>query len=38
LKQPLTESGQVEKILFKLNTITGIVEDLGLNVRIWTKE
>lgn len=38
LNQPMTESSQVEKILFKLKTVTGIVEDLGLNVRIWTKE
>ena len=37
VRHSLAESGQVEKILGKLKSITGIVEDLGLNVRIWTK-
>jgi len=38
LKRPLTEPGQVDEFLSKLKTITGIVGELGLNVRIWTKE
>jgi hypothetical protein len=35
--KPLTESGQVEKVLGNLKSVTGIVGDLGLNTRIWTK-
>jgi hypothetical protein len=37
ISHSFAESGQVEKILGKLKTVTGIVEDLGLNTRIWTK-
>jgi hypothetical protein len=37
MAKSLADSGQVERILANLTTITGIVEDLGLNVRIWTK-
>lgn len=37
MSRSLADSGQVEKILVNLRTITGIVENLGLNVRIWTK-
>ena len=37
LKVPLTQSDQVDKILSKLRSVTGIVEQLGLNVRIWSK-
>lgn len=37
MSKSLADSGQIEKILSNLRAITGIVEDLGLNVRIWTK-
>ena len=37
ISHSFAESGQVEKILTKLKMVTGIVEDLGLNTRIWTK-
>jgi hypothetical protein len=37
VRHSLEKSGEAEKILGKLKTITGIVTDLGLNVRIWTK-
>lgn len=37
VQKSFLESGQVEKILAKLKIVTGIVEDLGLNTRVWTK-
>ena len=35
--RPLAKSGQVEMMLDRLKSVTGIVEDLDLNTRIWTK-
>ncbi|PRC93226.1 DUF3137 domain-containing protein [Solimicrobium silvestre] len=35
MSKSLTDSVQLQKIVFNLRLITGIVEDLGLNVRIW---
>ncbi len=37
MRRSLADSDQVRKIQGNLRLITGIVEDLGLNVRIWTK-
>lgn len=33
----LERSGQVERIVANLRSVTGVVEDLGLNTRIWSK-
>lgn len=37
MSKSLADSEQVRKIQSNIRAITGIVEDLGLNVRIWTK-
>lgn len=36
-RRSFTDSGQIERISANLRSITGIVEDLALNVRLWTK-
>lgn len=38
LSRPLTDVSQVEGLIANLERITGIVNDLDLNTRIWTKE
>jgi hypothetical protein len=38
LNRPLTDLNQVEGLVANLERITGIVADLDLNTRIWTKE
>lgn len=38
LNRPLTNVNQVEGLIANLERITGIVNDLDLNTRIWTKE
>lgn len=37
LTRPLTNIEQVTRFLAELERITGIVEDLDLNTRVWTK-
>ncbi len=35
MNESLADSQQIKKIMTNLKMITGLVEDLGLNVRIW---
>lgn len=37
LSRSLTAAGQVDKLRANLATVTGIVDALGLNIRIWSK-
>lgn len=37
LTESFTAEDQLEKIMGNLLSITRMVEDLGLNIRIWTK-
>ena len=37
LSVPFTDASQTSRILAQLRSVLGIVEDLGLNTRIWTK-
>lgn len=37
LSRSLTAGGQVDKLRANLATVTGIVDALGLNIRIWSK-
>lgn len=37
LSAPFTDASQTTRILAQLRSILGIVEELGLNTRIWTK-